>query len=337
MGLKLQKDFNINFPPEIFERINKYYLSIYANSKGITDHWASRHNEKMESFDFSSGKYIRYRQLNNNNGLDDYYPANFGKGAKLSLLSTIKKKLYRRLDRFDTQSMDPLRNYSISKYKDLSLSLETIKNIPLNNPSWVQVRSVLIANMLHPFIKDLKTPKVLEIGPGSGNLVYFINKLFNQSQIFLVDLPSSLLFSIVNLLSKENLLDCKFILPNELYEGIDFSNYKYVFLKDDQINLVKNNSIDLMFNTVSFAEMTTNTIDNYFQNLRRVAKTVNYFYCLNKVEKNMTVDGNNYPNRFHQYPWISSDKEFLFRLSEIETIETTQSAMFEKLVILSKP
>ena len=337
MGLKLQKDFNINFPAEIFERINKYYLSIDANSKEITDHWASRHNEKMESFDFSSGKSIRYRQLNNNNDLDDYYPANFGKGAKLSLLSSIKRRLYRRLDRFDNKSMDPLRNYKISKYKDLSLSLETIKNIPLNNPSWVQARSVLIANMLHPFIQDLKTPKVLEIGPGSGNLVYCINKLFNQSQIFLVDLPSSLLFSIVNLLSKENLLDCKFILPNELYEGIDFSNYKYVFLKDNQINLVKNNSIDLMLNTVSFAEMTTDTIDNYFQNLRRVAKTINYFYCLNRVEKNMTEDGNNYPVRFHQYPWISSDKEFFFRLSEIETIKTTQSALFEKLVRLSKP
>lgn len=151
-----------------------------------------------------------------------------------------------------------------------------------------------------------------------------------------MDLPSSLLFSIVNLLSKENPLDCKFILPNELYEGIDFSNYKYVFLKDDQINLVKNNSIDLMVNTVSFAEMMPDTINNYFQNLRRVAKTINYFYCLNRVEKNMTKDGNKYPNRFHQYPWICSDKEFFFRLSEIETIETTQSAMFEKLVRLSK-
>ena len=116
MGLKLQKDFNINFPAEIFERINKYYLSINENSKEITDHWASRHNEKMESFDFSSGKSIRYRQLNINNGLDDYYPANFGKGAKLSLLSSIKRRLYRRLDRFDNKSMDPLSNYKISYF-----------------------------------------------------------------------------------------------------------------------------------------------------------------------------------------------------------------------------
>ena len=336
MGLKLQKDFYINFPPEIFERIYKYYRSIYANSKNIPDHWASRYDEKMESFDFSSGKSIKYRRLNNNNGLDDYYPANFGKGAKISLLSSIKRRLLRRIDRVDNKALDPIRNYQISKYKDLPLSLETIKNIPLNNPSWVQARSVLIANMIYPFIKDLKKPKVLEIGPGSGNLMYCIDKFFNQSQIFLVDLPSSLLFSIVNLLSKENPLDCKFILPNELYEGIDFSNYKYVFLKDDQINLVKNNSIDLMGNTVSFAEMMPDTINNYFQNLRRVAKKINYFYCLNRVEKNMTKDGNKYPNRFHQYPWICSDKEFFFRLSEIETIETTQSAMFEKLVRLSK-
>ncbi len=233
--------------------------------------------------------------------------------------------------------MDPLKNYQISKYKDLPLWLETIKNIPPNNPSWVQARSVLIANMLHPYIKDLNKPKVLEIGPGSGNLMYCINKFFKESQIFLVDLPSSLLFSIINLLSKEeNLLDCKFILPNELYEGLDLSNYKYVFLQDNQINLVNNNSIDLMVNTVSFAEMMPDTIDNYFQNLRRVAKENNYFYCLNRVEKNMTKDGNYYPNRFHQYPWTSSDEEFFFRLSEIETVETTYGAFFEKLVRLSK-
>ena len=113
----------------------------------------------MESFDFSSGKSIKYRQLNNNNGLDDYYPANFGKGAKISLLSSIKRRLLRRIDRVDNKALDPIRNYQISKYKDLPLSLETIKNIPLNNPSWVQARSVLIANMIYPFIKDLKNQK----------------------------------------------------------------------------------------------------------------------------------------------------------------------------------
>ena len=48
MGLKLQKDFYINFPPEIFERIYKYYRSIYANSKNIPDHWASRYDEKWK-------------------------------------------------------------------------------------------------------------------------------------------------------------------------------------------------------------------------------------------------------------------------------------------------
>ena len=80
--------------------------------------------------------------------MDDYYPANFGKGPILSSLSSIKRRLLRRLDRFDNKSMDPLKNYQISKYKDLPLWLETIKNIPPNNPSWVQARSVLIANML---------------------------------------------------------------------------------------------------------------------------------------------------------------------------------------------
>ena len=60
MGLKLQTDLYINFPPEIFERIYKYYRFIYANSKNIPDHWASRYDEKMESFDFSSGKSILF-------------------------------------------------------------------------------------------------------------------------------------------------------------------------------------------------------------------------------------------------------------------------------------
>ena len=57
-----------------------------------------------------------------------------------------------------------------------------------------------------------------------------------------------------------------------------------IFLENLYLS-IKNNSIDLMVNTVSFAEMMPDTIDNYFQNLRRVAKEYNYFYCLNRVEK----------------------------------------------------
>ena len=112
-------------------------------------------------------------------------------------------------------------------------------------------------------------------------------------------------------------------------------DYDFIFLRDHQLDLIQDNTIDISLNTVSFGEMRKNIVENYFEFLRRVSKAKNLFYCLNRVEKFMEYDDAVHPIRFHEYPWQEEDEELLFQSSEIETPTTTASSMFEKLVCLS--
>tara|TARA_B100000941_G_C28467702_1_gene534552 strand:+ start:178 stop:1185 length:1008 start_codon:yes stop_codon:yes gene_type:complete len=335
LGIKFQKDFVVELPESIVIRIKKFLNTVDNDVTNLSDHWSSRESKKKKSFEIISDRKILIRQQHN--GLDDYYPANFGYDPILSLSSKLKRKLLRFMRKSDNSAIDPLYNYELSKYKDYPLNLRNLKHTNYLNPSWVQVRAVLITNMLSKYFMGLKSPSILEIGPGSGNLIFCINSLFNSTTSYLLDLPSSLPFSIINLLNKEDSSkDCKFLLPNEIEENSNFDNYKYVFLTNQQIDLVKNNSIDIMINTLSFAEMLPENIQNYFIFLRRICKKNNFFYCLNRVEKKMYLGKNEYYVRFHEYPWSNKDEEILFRMSEIESIELTYCAAFEKLVNLSK-
>jgi hypothetical protein len=188
--------------------------------------------------------------------------------------------------------------------------------------------------MLAPYLSQAKiSPRViLEIGPGSGNLLYCMKKIYPDSTCIFVDLSSSLIFSIVNVLNKWP--DAKFLLPNEVTAQSNLMSQDFLFLRDDQIDLIPSGSVDLMLNTVSFGEMGYSVIKKYFQLLRRVARSSNLFYCLNRVEKVMTYDGLVEPIRFHSYPWDNDDVDIFFRMSEIETPLMTLSAMFEKLCCL---
>lgn len=225
-------------------------------------------------------------------------------------------------------------NYRLSKFNNGPLSLGDIENLDVKNPNWAAVRAVMTANMIYPYLVSEKIePRVIvEIGPGSGNLLYCLKRLHPNATCFIVDLPSSIVFSFCNLINK--LPDSKFLLPNEISGAEDFTDYDFVFLRDDQIDVIPDNFVDFMANTVSFAEMKKNIVDSYFKFLRRISKKNNAFYCLNRVEKLMEYDGGNVAIRFHEYPWLTADKDLFYRLSELEGCITTGGCFFEKLTVL---
>lgn len=332
MAIKFRKRFQIEISQNITKRIENYFKKIRLSSN-VSEHWRWRDDPKLKSFDFSENK-IFYTQKEN--GLDDYYPANFGLGQRLTFLSYFKRILFRYFQRLDPLSLDSIINYRLNEFNRGPITIESIKGLDQNNPNWCSVRAILISNMLLPYIKKNSIiPKIiLEIGPGSGNLLYCMKLLYENATCVIVDLPSSILFSAVNILSK--MPEKNFILPNEISKKTNFSDYDFVFLRDDQIKLLQNEKVDVFLNTLSFAEMSKFIIKKYFRIMREITNKNNIFYCLNRVEKEMIVNNKIEMLRFHEYPWNIKDKNIFYRMSKIENPHTTATSCFEKLVKLSK-
>ena len=169
MGVKFRKRIAIKLPGEIISRLRDAFSNELL-SKNMTKHWQEREQVKHSSFDFSGSEHIYYMQ--DENGLDDYYPANFGYGQLLTPLSSIKKFLLRRYLRLDALALDPMVNYRLNKYREGTLRLSDLPYLDQTNPNWSEVRAVLISNLIQTFAPNFAAESILEIGPGSGNLLF---------------------------------------------------------------------------------------------------------------------------------------------------------------------
>ena len=158
--------------------------------------------------------------------------------------------------------------------------------------------------------------RVLEIGPGSGNLLRMVKKYHSESRIIIVDLPTSLPYSIIHLMHR--FPDATFCLPHEATTGIDLDVIDFLFLTNDQTGLIPENYFDLAVNTMSFQEMKKGDISFYFHWLRKVMKKENLFYCVNAIEKPMIYDGKTVPIRFFEYPWLKEDFDYKYEISMVE-------------------
>ena len=182
---------------------------------------------------------------------------------------------------------------------------------------------------------SLDNKKILEIGPGVGNLMRVIFAIYKNPKLFMIDLEISLLYSIINLIYR--FPNANYILPNEINsnKNLDFKNLDFIFLTNKQMNLIPTNIINNVFNTMSFQEMTKADIEKYFNLLRRVLLKKNYFYCLNAVEKEMLVKGQKQFIRFSEYPWSDNDKIIEYSLSDVHKNKTTKP-FFRKIITMTK-
>ena len=174
------------------------------------------------------------------------------------------------------------------------------------------IRSYYYLNILNSYIKLSETKYIAEIGGGNGNLILLLKHHFNSKCIINIDLPETLILSIPFI---ENLFPkAKILLPDEVNKKINrdtLSNYDFIFLTPNQINLLEENLIDLFINTSSFQEMNMAQIKEYIQLVQRVGKQNSFFYCSNRVEKTPTKPGENYKNvktiKFSEYPFFNNE------------------------------
>lgn len=120
-----------------------------------------------------------------------------------------------------------------------------------------RINALVKGGLLQKLLSKPK-PVILEIGGGYGALAYFIKKIVPSARYYIVDLPSSLLFSGCYL---------TIALPNEqttVYSAMPPSNSGAITLIAAPLQTeIDIGEIDLAINTLSFQEMPLNTVGEY--------------------------------------------------------------------------
>ena len=219
------------------------------------------------------------------------------------------------------------------KSRDIENELTMIDSSDIGNPSdTINIDgSVYTSKFLDEFNKYLDIKKYvnfssmesyLEIGPGVGTFAEVIAKLFPKVKLYLIDIPPQLYLTQQYLSS---------VFPNQVasYEEIKKNpeilkskKYRIFILAPWQIDLLKFEKLDFVFNQVSFSEMKKETVESYLSHFSRWNTQV---INIRAVDKNKTKEGPSFQDYVEALPGFDlTDKnqisaDFKERLGEIRT------------------
>lgn len=165
---------------------------------------------------------------------------------------------------------------------------------------------------------------VLEIGPGSGNFPSILFHKWAPIRLVIVDLPETLAVSIPFLSSL--FPAASIALPNEIQASGMPLHFDFAFLTVDQLDLVRDDSIDMAVNCHSFQEMTHEQIGIYFSLIQRVCRDSGLFFTANRVEKiPCGLDAFSAaqlapPNRMDEYPWNPRNEVLVHEISKLSRL-----------------
>jgi len=150
-------------------------------------------------------------------------------------------------------------------------------------------------------------PTVAVIGDGFASMSLLLLLSGFAKKVILVNLSKTLLVDILYFqkYSKSQKFS-SFALLTESVENISDLTQDLICIQASNHEFLKSFPIDLFINIASMQEMNPDTIENYFKDIREVAKQkTSYFYCCNRVEKKFP-DGT--VVKFFDYPWSSHDQ-----------------------------
>ncbi len=175
------------------------------------------------------------------------------------------------------------------------------------------------ATKISQLLKDNKRSSVLELGGGFGNMAYYLMQESNNVTYFDFDLPENFALTAFYLLS--SFPKKKIALYGEVdLENDNINNYDLILMPNFEIDKVSTNSIDLVFNSYSLAEMPPNTIKNYINIINRISN--NYIYHLNHT-KYSTMSADDFPINLDKFELIKRtealwNKAINFSMDEFE-------------------
>ncbi|NVN98806.1 MAG: putative sugar O-methyltransferase [Geobacteraceae bacterium] len=126
------------------------------------------------------------------------------------------------------------------------------------------------ATIIGRLIRSNNQKVVMELGGGYGGMAYYLMRDNADLTYVDFDLPENLALTSYYLLTA--FPDKKIALYGELdLSSSNIKDYDAVLLPNFEIETMQNNSVDLIFNSYSLAEMSRETIVNYVSHFNRIA------------------------------------------------------------------
>ena len=316
-------------------------LFVSQNKISKTDYW-DHHSKKI--------KYNLNKNILNIEGDSGFY---YEEKNLFRKIKTIIKKVLVFLNKNEVRYLDYdvafdkfLKNKSYFKsqvnLKKESLLIKNFRDIKNKFPfkkfaiNYHVVRSYYIINLLNSYLDMTKVNYILEIGPGSCNLISLLKHHYNNKCFIIVDLPETQLVSIP--IIYELFPNSKILFPNEntkMTDKMSLKNYDFIFLTPNQIHLLDDNLVDLSINTNSFGEMNLEQVNEYIDLIQRVSKNGSFFFNTNRVEKYAVMNYqkqenfDTLPTRYFDYKFHNNEIKF-FEICDL-TLQLQKFPVFKRL------
>jgi hypothetical protein len=149
------------------------------------------------------------------------------------------------------------------------------------------------------------TPRVVAvIGDGHGFFGALVRAWVQESRLYSVDLPKSLVFQLRTHRRADPSVRAAVLAGGW---GDAQQHAQLVLALPPAIEAIPG-PIDCAVSMASLQEMTPYSIQGYFRFLRRRSAPASHFYCVNRVRKDLPGGA---INRFEDYPWRADDRVFL--------------------------
>jgi len=142
--------------------------------------------------------------------------------------------------------------------------------------------------------------RVCVIGDGYGYMGSLIKAIDHSVTITSVNLGRGLLFDAYHSMKAFPEAVCHIVGPSAECSAADFQ-----FLPAEDYEYLANMPQDLVVNIASMQEMNLSVVNKYLEFMRRTDGVASYFYCCNRVEKELP--GGEIV-RFKDYGWYSTDE-----------------------------
>lgn len=162
----------------------------------------------------------------------------------------------------------------------------------------------IIQNYLN--VKKDEGFNVIIIGDGYGFFSSLIKNIYPKSKILLVDIGKVLFFQCANLQRIFPLYNHVGTIEEGSFSRLERSDF--IYCPAEKIEKIVELRYKLIINISSMQEMNIETINKYFNYIRKYATENNLFYCSNRLFKRLPGGEELY---FYNYPWYKEDKHII--------------------------
>jgi putative sugar O-methyltransferase len=130
-----------------------------------------------------------------------------------------------------------------------------------------------LASQIGELLRDVHSPKVVEIGAGYGGQAYYLLRDYSDITYVDLDLPETLVIAAYYLLATHPELNITLYGESSAPIGQQIEDHDVVMLPNYALPQLSDQSVDLCVNSFSFSEMPVETLREYFEQITRCVKS----------------------------------------------------------------